>query len=178
MKKMIITIVSISIALLLAIGVYNGSKLQHIHIKKEVRIHADLAHVFHQVVYLKNFPKWSPFLEADPTQKIEIKGNDGQIGAQYHWEGNNGKDLGYQEIKKITPNAYIKMECDIKKPFQAKPIFEYTFTQKNNTIVVTQDFTLTSGFIDAFFMGIFGAKKEMEKMNERGLVLLKKCSEN
>ncbi len=71
----------------------------------------------HWVVYLENFPRWSPFYEADPTQIIEVKGKDGQTGVQYHWDGNKGKDLGYQEITVIKPLEYIKMECDIQKPF-------------------------------------------------------------
>ncbi|WP_075341735.1 SRPBCC family protein [Tenacibaculum agarivorans] len=175
---MIITTLLVLIALFLSIGFYNASKLQHIHIQKKVTIQSDLEPVFNQVVYLKNFPKWSPFYEADPSQKIKITGNDGNIGAKYHWEGNGGKDLGYQEIKKITPNSYIKMVCDIEKPFKANPTFEYHFTKQDNSVLVTQDFNLKSGFVDAFFMGLFGAKKDMEKMNARGLELLKKIFEH
>ena len=177
MKKMIWTIVIGVVIVLLAVGCYNASKLQHIHIEKQVSIHADIATVFENVVYLKNFPKWSPFLEADPAQKTEVKGTDGQVGAQYHWEGNKGKDLGYQEIKEIRPLQYIKLECQIQKPFEAKPTFEYSFQQKGNTITVIQSFNLKSGFMDAFFMGIFGAKRDMDQMNERGMELLKKASE-
>ena len=79
-------------------------------------------------MYLKNFTKWSPFYEVDPKQKTEVKGNDGQVGAQFHWNGNKGKDLGYQEIKEIKPLAYIRMECEIQKPFKANPTFEYSFS--------------------------------------------------
>ncbi|MEM6379571.1 MAG: hypothetical protein AAF705_15300 [Bacteroidota bacterium] len=45
-------------------------------------------------------------------------------------------------------------------------------------MTVTQDFKLQSGLVDAFFMWIFGAKKEMAKTNERGLTLLKNYIEN
>lgn len=179
-RKIFITIVIIIVVvvvLLLGIGLYNASQLQHIHIQKTVKIDSDLQSVFDQVVYLKNYPEWSPFLEADPTQKVEVKGTDGEVGAQYHWEGNKGEDLGYQEIKEITPLKYIKMECDIQKPFKANPIFEYSFSKTGNTVTVTQDFHLKSSLIDAFFMGLFGAQKEMEKMNERGMELLKIAAE-
>ncbi len=174
---MIWTILTGIVLLILAKGLYNASKLQHIQIVKTVNITSDIETVFNNVVYLKNFPKWSPFLEADPTQKIEIKGTDGQVGAQYHWDGNEGKDLGYQEIKEIKNLEYIKMECDIQKPFNAQPTFEYTFKQEGGHIKVTQDFNLNSSLVDAFFMGIFGVKKDMEKINARGMELLKKVSE-
>ena len=172
----IIIVVSI-LVLFFGFGHYNASKLQHIHIQETVIIRAERQKVFDQVAYLKNFPQWSPFKEADPEQKIEIKGVDGKVGAQYHWEGNNGKDLGYQEIKEIKPLEYIKMKCDIQKPFNAQPIFEYSFATLPNGIRVTQDFYLKSGMVDAFFMWLFGAKKEMQKMNKRGMELLRITTE-
>lgn len=174
---MILIIIAVVIVLFLVIGFYNASKLQDIHIQKSVSIQSDMQTVFDNVVYLKNFPKWSPFYEADPSQKTEVKGNDGQVGAQFHWDGNKGKDLGYQEITEIRFTEYVKMECDIQKPFVAKPTFEYSFSNKGNMVKVTQDFKLKSGLVDAFFMWLFGAKKDMEKMNARGMELLKVASE-
>ena len=100
-----------------------SQKLRNIHIQKQVLIQGSIEQVFEQVVYLNNFPNWSPFLEADPSQKIEIKGTDGQVGAQYHWLSNNGKDVGYQEIKEIKSLEYVKMDCDIQKPFVANTTF-------------------------------------------------------
>ncbi len=177
MKKMIVSIIAIVIFVGLSVGFYNASKLKSITIQKSVEINAPVEKVFEQVVYLENFPDWSPFLEADPTQKIEVKGTDGMVGAQYHWLGNKGKDLGFQEIKEIKPQQYIRMECDIQKPFQAKPVFEYTFTQSGGGTKVTQDFALESGLIDAYFMWVFNARTDMSKMNERGMQLLKQASE-
>ena len=133
--------------------------------------------VFDMVKYLNNFPKWSPFLAEDPTQKHEVKGIDGTVGARYYWDGNKGEDLGYQEIVKIDDQKYIGMQCDIQKPFVAKPTFEYYFTENTEGIEVKQDFKVESGLIDAFFMWLFDAKAGMEKMNQTGLDLLKKATE-
>ena len=176
--KMILSIVAIAIALFLAIGFYNASKLTHINIVKSVTVKGSIQEVFDMVKYLKNFPKWSPFLAEDPAQKYEVKGTDGTVGAQYHWDGNGGKDLGYQEIKKIEEGRFIGMACDISKPFVTKPTFDYTFSETPEGIKVTQDFKVDSPLMDAFFMGLFGAKAGMEKMNQTGLDLLKKAVEN
>ena len=170
---MILSIIIIVLIAGLGISFAQSQKLREVHIQKEVLITGSLDEVFEQVVYLENFPSWSPFLEADPTQQIEIKGEDGKVGAQYHWVGNKGKGVGYQEIKQITPLRYVKMGCDIKKPFTAKPVFEYTFEQLGDQVKVIQDFHLQSSSVDAFFMWLFGAKKDMAKMNQRGLDLLK-----
>lgn len=175
---MILLILGIVLAVFAITGWYNASKLKHIHISKSVTIKGELSDVFEMVLYLENFPKWSPYLEADPSQKITVKGIDGAIGAQYHWEGNKGKDLGYQEIVKVEKERFIGMKCAIQKPFSAAPTFDYSFLETSNGTKVTQDFNLDSAMGDAFFMWLFGAKKDMAKMNQRGLELLKKAVEN
>ncbi len=172
-KKMIFAIIGIALAAFIGFGLYKASGLKKIQITKGVVIKGSKEEVFDMVRYLKNFPKWSPFLAEDPTQKYEVKGNDGNIGAQYYWEGNKGKDLGYQEIVKIDTFKYIGMKCDIQKPFVAKPTFEYYFTETANGVEVKQDFKVESSLMDAFFMWSFSAKAGMEKMNQKGLDLLK-----
>lgn len=175
---MILTIIGIALIVFIGFGLYNASKLQTIQIKKSVTIDGTMEEVFDMVKYLNNFPKWSPFLAQDPDQKYEVKGTDGTVGAQYHWDGNKGKDLGYQEIVKIEPNKFIGMKCDIQKPFKAQPTFDYSFEQTSNGVKVTQDFEVKSGLVDAFFMWLFGAKKGMDETNQQGMELLKKAVES
>ena len=176
---MIYTIIAVAAALIafLGFGFFQAKKLTDIHITKEVTINGEQQEVFGMVKHLNNFPKWSPFLEADPSQKYEVKGTDGQVGVQFHWEGNGGKDLGYQEIVKIDELSFVGVRCDIQKPFVATPTFDYSFSSSENGVTVSQDFKLQSGIVDAFFMWLFGAKKEMAAMNERGLTLLKNSIE-
>ncbi len=65
------------------------------------------------------------------------------------------------------------MECDIQKPFVAKPTFDYYFSETASGIKAKQDFKLESGVVEAFFIWLFGAKAETEKTNQQGLNLLK-----
>jgi hypothetical protein len=177
-KKMILAIIGIALAAFIGFGLYKASGLKSIQIVKTVTIKGSKKEVFDMVRYLKNFPKWSPFLVQDPTQKYEVKGTDGTVGTQYHWEGNKGKDLGFQEIVKIDELNFIGKKCDIQKPFVAKPTFDYYFKETANGVEVKEDFKLQSGLVDAFFLWLFGAKGEMEKTNQQGLDLLKKAVEN
>ncbi len=176
-KKMIYAIIGLALAAFIGFGFFKASGLKSIQIEKKVTIQGSKKEVFDMVKYLSNFPKWSPFLAQDPSQKYEVKGTDGSVGAQYHWDGNKGKDLGYQEIVKIEELNFVGMKCDIQKPFVAKPTFDYYFKETTNGIEVKQDFKLESSLIDAFFMWMFGAKAEMEKTNQQGLDLLKKAIE-
>lgn len=177
-KKMTITLLTLAIVAFIGFGLFKASKLTTIQIVTSVTIKSSKEQVFDMVRYLKNFPKWSPFMAQDPSQKYEVKGTDGEVGAQYHWDGNKGKDLGYQEIVRVDTFTYVGMRCDIQKPFVAKPTFEYYFKETAHGIEVKQDFKLKSGLMDAFFMWLFGAKSEMEKTNQQGLNLLKKVLEH
>jgi hypothetical protein len=172
-KKMIYASIGIALVAIIGFAFYKASGLTSIQIVKSVTVKATKENAFNMVRYLNNFPKWSPFLAQDPGQKYEVKGKDGEIGAQYHWNGNGGKDLGYQEIVKMDTFRLVRMQCDIQKPFVAKPIFEYSFKETADGIEITQDFQLQSGIVDALFMWLFGAKADMEKTNQQGLDLLK-----
>ena len=176
-KKMIFAIIGAALAAFIGFGMFKANGLKSIQIVESVTIKGSKEEVFEMVKFLKNFPQWSPFLAQDPSQKYEVKGTDGAVGAQYHWVGNKGKDVGYQEIVKIEDYKFVGMQCDIQKPFVAKPTFDYSFTETADGIVVKQDFKLESGLVDAFFMWAFGAKAQMEKTNQQGLALLKKAME-
>lgn len=176
MKKILLMVVLAAICCL-GFGFFQAQKLQKLKITKSVVISAQKNQVFDMIRYLNNFPKWSPFLAADPSQKIKITGIDGSVGAQYHWVGNKGEDVGYQEIMKVDSSGFIGLKCFIEKPFKAQPIFNYTIEQTTNGVEVKQDFYLESEIVDAFFMWAFGAVKEMENTNEQGLELLKKSLE-
>ena len=177
MKKMIVSVIVIAVVAFLGFGFYKSGDLKSLQIVKTVTIKGSKQEVFDMVKYLKNFPKWSPFLVQDPTQKYEIKGTDGAVGVQYHWDGNKGKDIGYQEIVKINELNYIGKKCDIQKPFVAKPTFDYYFTENADGVTVKEEFKLESGTMDAFFMWLFGAEKAMNDTNQQGLDLLKKAVE-
>jgi hypothetical protein len=176
-KKMIFTIIGLALVAFIVFGLYKANGLKSIQIVKTITIKGTREEVFGMVKYLNNFPKWSPFLAQDPSQKYEVKGMDGTVGAQYHWNGNGGKDLGYQEIVKIEENKFVGMKCNIQKPFEAKPSFDYNFTETPNGIEVKQDFKVSSELINAFFMWLSGAKGDMEKTNQQGLDLMKKAVE-
>lgn len=175
---MILGIIIGVVILSLLTGLYNASKLKTIEITKSISIAAPREKVYDMISHLKKFPEWSPFLAQDPSQKYEVKGRDGALGVQFHWVGNDGKDVGYQEIVKLESNRFVGVQCDIQKPFKAVPIFEYSLRDKGTNTEVTQYFKLESSLIDALFLWVFGAKKEMEATNQQGLDLLKKALES
>jgi hypothetical protein len=97
-KKMILSIVAIAFLAFISFGLYKAAGLRTIEIVNQVSIKSSKQEVFNMVKYLANFPKWPPFLVQDPTQKYELKGMDGAVGAQYHWNGNKAKILAIRKL--------------------------------------------------------------------------------
>lgn len=175
-RKMTTAIVLIS-AVLICTALYNGNQLRIIEIEQRIAINATPEKVYSMISQLKNYPKWSPFLAQDPTQQYSVKGADGQVGAQYHWEGNKGDDLGYQEIASLVPNTRVGFLCVIQKPFKARPTFDYLIIPNANHVTVEQKFRLESGLVDAIFLWLFRVKPQMATTNQQGLALLKTACE-
>ncbi len=150
---------------------------QSVVIQKTVTAKSTPRAAYDLVRTLADFPRWSPFVVEDPAQKHEVKGRDGELGAQFHWVGNGGKDVGYQEIVRLDAARAIGMRCDIRKPFVAQPTFDYTFEAVPEGVRVTQVFRLKSARIDAFFLWAFKVVPKMGATNELGLSRLKQTLE-
>ena len=163
-----------SIALLifpLAINVQAQKKANKITSK--VTIDASQAETFNLLRSLERFPEWSPFVVTDPEQKNHITGVNGELGSTFHWEGVAEKSEGFQTLVAMEGEDYLRMECQIAKPYKSQPVFEYQLSEKTEGIEVVQVFTLeTSGF-SRFMMGLFGVKKKMSAMNQLGMDRLK-----
>lgn len=126
----------------------------------------------------ERFPEWSPFVVADPEQKHHVTGESGQIGSAFHWEGVAEKSEGKQTLVELREAEYLRMECDITKPFKDQPTFEYHIAETPNGIVITQTFELKCSGVSRFMMRLFGVEKQIAATNELGLARLKTLLEN
>lgn len=154
---------------LLAQKVITIETVQWINASKEV--------VYDQIRFMENFPSWSPFIVQDPNQKNYVTGQDGEVGATFHWEGVNEKSQGSQTVTLLKVNEQVYMECNIEVPFKANPTFDYQLVEKDGGVEVTQTFTTEMAFPGNVFAAIFGVKKKMSETNKLGLERLKYVSE-
>jgi hypothetical protein len=150
---------------------------QQVTLENEQWIHAPKDLVFDQLRYMKNFAAWSPFLAQDPAQKHAVSGPDGQIGAQFHWEGVAVEGKGYQEVVAMRGTDYLQIQCHISTPFEATPTFTYHLTDKDGGTAVRQVFH-TQLAIPANVLGmLFGMQEQINATNKMGLGLLKEVLE-
>lgn len=144
-----------------------------IKIVSEVWIDGKQEAVFSKLRSLEQFTDWSPFLVSDPEQKNWVEGTDGQIGSSFHWEGAAEKSQGFQKLVALQGQDYVRMECEIAKPYKSQPVFEYDLQSKDGQVKVVQTFTLQASGFNRFMMSLFGVKRKMKTINQLGLERLK-----
>jgi ribosome-associated toxin RatA of RatAB toxin-antitoxin module len=167
--------------LVVTVGVLNiiSSDEKEIAIVIKQEVNAPASAVYDKVRNLKNYPSWSPFRLTDPEQKYSLSNTDGEVGARFHWIGVKEVSEGYQEIVALENNKAVKIKCNITVPYEAKPEFNYFFTEKDNKTYITQEFKVQMPFPANIIAHFTGLRKDMKATNEKGLSLLKKvCEEN
>jgi hypothetical protein len=65
------------------------------HVERSITINAPREEVWSNVNSLHGLHSWSPWIEADPNVKITYEGQDGTVGAAYHWVGNSDVGEGH-----------------------------------------------------------------------------------
>ncbi|MBX9784210.1 MAG: SRPBCC family protein [Chitinophagaceae bacterium] len=175
-KAIIITAVALGVIAVTGV-ILSLAAPKRISVISSVWVHAPKEEVYNQLRFMKNFPSWSPFRLQDPQQKFSVSGKDGEAGATYSWEGVKEKSKGSQTVTSLTDNNKVIIHCDITEPFTAKPVFDYTLTEKNGGVQVQQQFDVDMPAPSNVFALLLGLKKKMAATNQQGLELLKKVSE-
>lgn len=178
MTKTLIVIGIVLGALLIAGVILSLVAPKRISVTNKQFIHASKQQVFDQLRFMKNFPKWSPFLVQDPEQKYTVSGQDGEVGATYSWEGVKEKSKGSQRVAKLKSTDEVVIECNITVPFHANPTFNYSLVEKSGGVEVVQHFDTEMPVPSNIFGLLFGLKEKISASNKQGLDLLKKVSES
>ena len=145
--------------------------MAQLFIRKTILIRKDQASIFKILHDFHQWPKWSPWLIADPKANIQIEAD----GKSYRWES---PILGSGEMKIINEeeNQSIHYDLQFFKPWESKAKVSFFLNYRDTDIEVV--WTMQSRL--PFFM--FWMKKKMEVFvgmdYERGLLLLKDYAEH
>lgn len=149
-------------------------------VERSIVINSDEATVWSGINKFSSFKLWDPWLKRDPNAKLDIKGEDGAVGAVFSWDS-EVKDLGSgsMTIDKVEPmhlNSYI---LEFTKPWQSKSGSTMQMDKAEGGYKVTWISTGDQGFMQRLFMlpmgGMDGA---IGKDFEEGLMKLKELCEN
>jgi effector-binding domain-containing protein/uncharacterized protein YndB with AHSA1/START domain len=172
LKKLVIIVVALVVALA-AIGMLLP---RNVHVERATTIDAPASTVYALVDGYRQFNKWSPWAELDPSAQYTYSGPTSGVGAKMSWVGDPKKvPSGSQEIIEAKPNQMIKTNLDFGD--RGVSTVSFTLTPDGNGTKLTwgMDSDMGKGPIGRYF-GLF-MDKMIGKDYERGLASLKKMAE-
>ena len=103
-----------------------------VHVERKLLISAPPENVFQQINTLKNWEKWSPWIQMDTSSQLLYSGPESGAGASYKWLSNN-KNIGKGSLSIISsfPPDSIQFLMDYGTNGKSKGKFILTKTDQN-----------------------------------------------
>lgn len=158
--------VAIGVAIILALNFIQ----KDIHVERTKSINASLETIQTEITNFKHFSTWSPWADLDPNSKETYKGEQGQVGAEFHWESESEEvGTGYMKTTSIS-NERVDMDLVFTAPWESTSMVYYTFVEKGESVDVTWGYDGKMPLLMSLFM-------DMDEMlggqYEKGLAALK-----
>lgn len=163
--KIIITVIVV-LGALLAVG--NLVKTT-IVVERSAEIKASVEELTKQTTDFAEFRTWSPWAKMDTSATFEYKGEQGKVGAEYHWSGNEEVGSGNQIVESITAER-IDMKLTFTGEWESVSKVYYLFEPNGEATKMTWGYEGDMPIIASLFV-------DMEEMlggnYETGLANLK-----
>ena len=89
-------------------------------VERSIVIDKPIEEVFEYIRFLKNQDEYSAWGTLDPDMDREYRGEDGEVGFIYAWEGNEEAGRGEQEIVDIIEGERIDFKLRFFEPFESE----------------------------------------------------------
>jgi hypothetical protein len=150
-------------------------------VQRSASIQASPEQIFPLINDLRRFNAWNPFDKKDPSLKASYSGAASGAGAAYAFEGNKNVGSGSLEIIDSAPAAEVRMKLDMRKPFEAHNVVEFTLRPEGEGGGATRVTWAMQGNVPYFAKIIhmfFDMDGMIGKDFENGLAELKAIVEN
>jgi effector-binding domain-containing protein len=161
-------IVIIALVVIYFILALLGPKSYYVERTREINAPAHI--VWEQVSNFKNWEKWSPWIEKDPTVKNTYKGNLGEVGSVMSWIGDEDlSGTGSMEIISANPNKEINYNLSFIVPFEMNSTGGMTMTSEGDKTTVKWFDKGDFSFLSRPFMLFMNLDEKIGPDFERGL---------
>ncbi|MEL6592854.1 MAG: SRPBCC domain-containing protein [Bacteroidota bacterium] len=140
---------------------------------ERIEVEAPLERVYDAIRFQEQLMAWSAW-PSETNSLCEVKGPDGQIGAQTIYANQKGKQFGYQEITELIPNERVSFYLEsFVAPFEDEVRLEFILrpiSEASTEISLWFDETLKRpAFLIAYFGGILKWVHGMHLKDLQGL---------
>lgn len=169
LKKIIGAIGLIIVAILVAAALQPADYT----VSREISIKAPAEKIFPYLNNSKLAEQWGPWMEIDPSTKMQYSGPDSGPGSRADWTSDGQMGVGSATITESVPNQKVVMKLAYTKPMAMTQDAEYNLRTEGAESVVTwkvQGKNTFPGRVMCMFMNM---DKMVGGMFEKGLSKLK-----
>jgi len=178
MRKVLLAVVGILIALVALLGIVISMQPATFSITRTGTMNAPVAVVFEQVNTLRNWDGWSPWARLDPNMKLTYEGPESGAGASYSWDGDGNVGAGKLTITDSKPNERIDIKLEFFKPMEGVNPTVFTFKQVGEQTTVTWTMSGENTFMSKAIGLVMDMDTMVGGMFEQGLSQMKSVSES
>jgi len=146
-------------------------------VERSIVIAKPPAVVFQQVSDFKQWLKWSPWPEMEPTAKHTISGPVGAVGMSWTWEGKEQIGVGSLTIHRIEKDRSLHSKLVIQEPMASEADDYMTLEPTENGTKLTWANKGSLPYPIGRYFGL-GIEGMLGPQYEKGLEKLKKACES
>jgi hypothetical protein len=147
-------------------------------VTRTATVHAPPAAVFAQVDDFHCWQAWSPWATIDPACVTTFDGPASGVGASFSWNGNKKVGAGRMAITASDKHDLIRLDLVFTRPFTARNVAEFTFTQAGDQTIISWTMTGRNGFIGKAFALFVDCDALIGRDFEKGLAAMRTVIES
>ena len=129
-------------------------------VQRTRRVDAPPGRVYGLIADFHEWPKWSPWEDADPDLRRDYSGAASGRGAVYSWSGNRKAGKGRMEIVDVDDDRRVDLDLSFERPFTSESRISFLLTPAGDGTDVTWQMTGTRPLL----MRLAGPLLDMDKL--------------
>ena len=163
------------IVLILVLAAIAGTALNY---EQSILIQAPQDKVWNNISTLHAINKWNPWMDLDPTMKLQYSGTDGMPGASFSWDSPvKNAGAGSQTILAVKDRSELATRVDFLRPFKSTGLADFKVIPDNNAIRVSWSIKSSMPYPVNIIKLFGGIERNMGRDFSKGLNKLKALCE-
>lgn len=166
-------ILAVILGLIALFLIYVASRPSEFTLERSRTINAPVSKIYPLIGDFRNWEKWSPWLEMEPTAKLTYGNTTTGVGGNYRWDGNKTGSGSATCVEDVPPTKF-RIRLEFEKPMKAVHDVVYSLEEIAGSTKVTWTMTGSNNFMGKLFSLLFNMEKMVGPQFERGLELIDK----
>jgi hypothetical protein len=161
-------ILQVLVFVLVLFLIYVQSRPNDFRYERSRLINASPEKVFEQVNEFRNWEKWSPWIEMEPTAVLTYGDKTEGEGGFYRWDGKK-TGSGSCTILCSAPSFAVDVALEFEKPLKSSARADFSLVPEGEGTRVSWIMSGTNNFVAKFFGVVFNSEKMIGTSFDRGL---------